>query len=283
MPPSRHSAEEQATHLSPDYCGSCYNAPPPPNAKKAGCCQTCDEVREAYAAISWAFGLGEGVEQCIREGYGVALNEHRHEGCRIEGDLRVNKVAGNFHIAPGRSFSNMNVHVHDLDTFFNTPVEGGHTFSHHIHHLRFGPNLPEQVSQRLRGKLPIEGMDHGANPLDDSEQRTDESSYNYMYFVKVVSTAYLPLGYKQKQGITGVQGNPADELVRLGTYGTGNDGSIETHQYSVTSHKRSLFGGDASGEGHKEVQHARGGIPGVFFSYVSPPAFPLSLAPQQLG
>jgi hypothetical protein len=44
-------------------------------------------------------------------------------------------------------------------------------------------------------------------------------------------------------------------------------GSIETHQYSVTSHKRSLAGG--AEEDHKERIHARGGIPGVFFSYVS--------------
>ena len=47
------------------------------------------------------------------------------------------------------------------------------------------------------------------------------------------------------------------------------DGSVETHQYSVTSHKRSLSGGNDAAEGHAERQHSRGGIPGVFFSYVS--------------
>lgn len=267
-----HAVDEVAIHLSPDYCGSCYNAPAPPNAKKAGCCQTCEEVREAYGAISWAFGLGEGVEQCVREGYGVALSEHRAEGCRIEGDIRVNKVAGNFHIAPGRSFSNMNVHVHDLETFFNSPIEGGHTFTHKIHHLRFGPKLPDLVRERMRSKaFPEIGMETGVNPLDGTEQATDETSYNYMYFVKVVSTAYLPLGHQQQKPVSQeLQGKSADELVRLGTYGTGIDGSIETHQYSVTSHKRSLFGGDDGKDGHKEVLHARGGIPGVFFSYVSP-------------
>lgn len=50
-------------------------------------------------------------------------------------------------------------------------------------------------------------------------------------------------------------------------YGHGESGSVETHQYSVTSHKRSLAGGTAQDEGHKERLHARGGIPGVFFSF----------------
>lgn len=54
----------------------------------------------------------------------------------------------------------------------------------------------------------------------------------------------------------------------VGTYGYSGDGSVETHQYSVTSHKRSLAGGDDGEDGHKERMHSRGGIPGVFFSYV---------------
>ncbi|TEY70442.1 hypothetical protein BOTCAL_0103g00250 [Botryotinia calthae] len=144
-----HNAEDSATHLDPNYCGACYGATPPPNAQKPGCCNTCDEVREAYASVSWAFGRGENVEQCEREHYGERLDSQRKEGCRIEGGLRVNKVIGNFHIAPGRSFTNGNMHVHDLNNFFDTPVPGGHVFSHHIHSLRFGPELPEEVFKKL--------------------------------------------------------------------------------------------------------------------------------------
>ena len=51
-----HADIDVATHLDPDYCGSCYSAPAPSNAIKSGCCNTCDEVREAYATNSWAFG-----------------------------------------------------------------------------------------------------------------------------------------------------------------------------------------------------------------------------------
>ncbi|KAL9110250.1 MAG: hypothetical protein Q9227_005157 [Pyrenula ochraceoflavens] len=256
-------AEEAAKHLDPTYCGSCYSAPAPPNAKKPGCCNTCDEVREAYASNSWAFGRGEGVEQCEKEGYGERLDAQRKEGCRIEGGIRVNKVIGNFHIAPGRSFSNGNLHVHDLNNYLDTPVH--HTFSHQIHQLRFGPQLPDDIAAKWTDH-------HHTNPLDDTEQSTDEPAFNFMYFIKVVSTSYLPLGWTEKRSTDSHSILPTD-LVPLGLHGQtlGSEGSIETHQYSVTSHKRSLSGGDDAEEGHKERLHAQGGIPGIFFSYdISP-------------
>lgn len=260
---SRH-ADEAAAHLDPSYCGGCYGAPAPANAQKAGCCNTCAEVREAYAGVSWSFGRGENVEQCEREHYSEHLDEQRREGCRIEGGIRVNKVVGNFHFAPGKSFSNGNMHVHDLENYFAGGGGAEHTFSHKVHHLRFGPQLPDDVVAKI-GKKGMAWSNHHLNPLDDTEQKTDEKAYNYMYFVKVVSTAYLPLGWDSKGSVFDLP----HELVELGNYGHGEAGSIESHQYSVTSHKRSLSGGDDSSEGHKERLHARGGIPGVFFSYVS--------------
>jgi hypothetical protein len=102
------------------------------------------------------------------------------------------------------------------------------------------------------------------NPLDNTGQNTDVKAFNFMYFIKVVSTAYLPLGWEKQAPVSS---KAADIL------GAGIDasykGSIETHQYSVTSHQRNLGGGNDAASGHKERLHARGGIPGVFFSYVS--------------
>ncbi|KAI9889553.1 MAG: hypothetical protein M1814_005156 [Vezdaea aestivalis] len=268
-PLNLHSEEESAPHIAPDYCGSCYSAPPPQGVVKPGCCQTCDDVREAYAQVSWAFGRGENVEQCQREGFTQRLDEQRNEGCRIEGGIRVNKVIGNFHIAPGRSFSNNNLHVHDLETYLTTPVEGGHTFTHEIHHLRFGPQLPDSIIKKM-GASNLPWTNHHLNPLDGEKQDTNDPAYNFMYFVKVVSTSYLPLGWEKKKP-SYEQRNIPHELVGLGAYGHEDDGSVEAHQFSVTSHKRSLLGGDDSQEGHKERLHARGGIPGVFVSYdISP-------------
>ena len=208
--------------------------------------------------MSWAFGRGENVEQCEREHYGERLDAQRSEGCRIEGNLRVNKVVGNFHIAPGRSFSNGNMHVHDLNNYFDSPVT--HTFSHQVHQLRFGPQMPDSLQKSVDSAW----TNHHLNPLDNTAQYTDETPYNYMYFIKVVSTAYLPIGSTKSAGQSS-----SDAVFPLGTHGMNADGSLETHQYSVTSHKRSLGGGTDAQEGHKERMHARGGIPGVFFSYVS--------------
>ncbi|KAK2606166.1 ER-derived vesicles protein erv46 [Conoideocrella luteorostrata] len=250
--------DETAEHLDPSYCGECYGATAPPNAQKAGCCNTCEDVREAYAAQGWAFGRGENVEQCTREHYAERLDEQREEGCRIEGELQVNKVVGNFHLAPGRSFSNGNMHVHDLKNYWETPNGKQHDFTHTIHQLRFGPQLPTALFQRM-GKNIMPWTNHHQNPLDGSRQMTNDPGYNYMYFVKIVPTSYLPLGWEKK-----VKNVP-------GHVDLNGEGSLETHQYSVTSHKRSLQGGNDAAEGHAERQHSQGGIPGVFFSYdISP-------------
>ncbi|KAI1920209.1 ER-derived vesicles protein erv46 [Ophidiomyces ophidiicola] len=256
--------DQVALHLDPNYCGSCYDGIPPENAQKPGCCNTCDEVRESYALRNWAFGKGEGVVQCEREGYGSKIDSQRHEGCRIEGILRVNKVIGNFHIAPGRSFTNGHMHSHDLKNYYETPVP--HTMAHIIHQLRFGPQLPDELSQKWKWT-----DHHHTNPLDSTSQETNDPKYNFMYFVKVVSTSYLPLGWDASQS-SEIHSRLANDAP-LGSQGIqfGEHGSIETHQYSVTSHKRSVEGGDDSAEGHKERIHTAGGIPGVFFNYdISP-------------
>lgn len=261
--------DDSADHLDPQYCGGCYGAPAPANAKKAGCCNTCEEVREAYALASWAFGRGENVEQCERENYAEKLDAQREEGCRIEGSLRVNKVVGNFHLAPGRSFSNGNMHVHDLKNYWDVPEGKSHDFTHTVHSLRFGPQLPDEVTRRIGSKAALPWTNHHMNPLDGTHQDTKDPNFNFMYFVKIVPTSYLPLGWDSSALKLG--GLLQDEKTGLGAYGTSEDGSLETHQYSVTSHKRSLAGGNDAAEGHAERLHSRGGIPGVFFSYdISP-------------
>ncbi|KLU81334.1 endoplasmic reticulum-Golgi intermediate compartment protein 3 [Magnaporthiopsis poae ATCC 64411] len=229
---SLHADEDAAMHLDPNYCGPCYGAPAPSNAAKHGCCNTCDE---------------------------------------IAGSLRVNKVIGNFHLAPGRSFSNGNMHVHDLKNYWDTPVDGGHSFSHVIHALSFGPQLPLEVQKRLSsGKsLPWADHSHQLNPLDGTSQETADPNFSFMYFVKIVPTSYLPLGWEGRRAKMATGNHDKDSWV--GTYGYSPDGAVETHQYSVTSHKRSLAGGDDAAEGHQERLHSKGGIPGVFFSYdISP-------------
>ena len=107
----------------PDYCGPCYGGKSP---NEDGCCNTCQDVRDAYQTNGWAIGDYNALEQCAREqylspstseyadfSYKENLQSQSHEGCNLAGFIRVNKVSGNFHIAPGRSFAINGMHVHD--------------------------------------------------------------------------------------------------------------------------------------------------------------------------
>lgn len=71
-----------------------------------------------FFAISWKFQLLTWYDdtdiQCKREGFVQKIKDEEGEGCNIHGSLEVNKVAGNFHLAPGKSFRHANVLLHDL-------------------------------------------------------------------------------------------------------------------------------------------------------------------------
>jgi len=149
------------------YCGSCFGAEKEPG----DCCNTCEDVRDAYLKKGWGFNA-QGVEQCEREGFTKNLMEQQGEGCEVYGYLEVNKVAGNFHFAPGKSFQQHHMHVHDLQPFqwaeFN--------LSHTIVRLSFGKEYPGVV-----------------NPLDTVAKIDAKSAGMYQYFVKVVPTIYQGL------------------------------------------------------------------------------------------
>ncbi|CAN6614324.1 ER-derived vesicles protein Erv46p [Trichomonascus vanleenenianus] len=214
----QHEEAEEKTR-DPNYCGSCYGAKP-----EGECCNTCEEVKRAYREIGWAFHDGSGIEQCEKEHYNLKLHEVKNEGCNIAGHVSVNKVEGNFHFAPGASFTRANQHSHDLSLFSKEDMP--FRLSHVINHLSFGPEVEGQAIQ---------------NPLDSTLKVAEEKLFNYHYFIKVVATRFERL---------------SGEVV-------------ETNQYSVTSHERSIVGG--RDEDHPNTMHRRGGIPGVFFSYdISP-------------
>lgn len=42
-----------------DFCGSCYGGSPPASA----CCNTCEEVRDAYVKRGWSFDDPEHIDQ----------------------------------------------------------------------------------------------------------------------------------------------------------------------------------------------------------------------------
>jgi hypothetical protein len=96
-----------------------------------------------------------------------------NEGCRIHGHLEVNKVAGNFHIAPGQSFQQHHVHVHSLQNIRLTMLNT----THYIDELTFGERFPNQI-----------------NPLSNTKQITnsnDNGAVLYHYYVKIVPSTYV--------------------------------------------------------------------------------------------
>lgn len=58
------------------------------------CCNTCEDVREAYRRRGWAFKNPDTIEQCRREGFSQKMQEQKNEGCQVYGFLEVNKVSG---------------------------------------------------------------------------------------------------------------------------------------------------------------------------------------------
>lgn len=49
-----------------DYCGPCYGGKSP---HEDGCCNSCQDVRDAYQANGWAISDYNAMEQCAREQY----------------------------------------------------------------------------------------------------------------------------------------------------------------------------------------------------------------------
>ena len=56
------------------------------------CCNTCEDVREAYRRKGWAFNLPDGIVQCEKEGWTEKLRSQKDEGCRVTGYIEVSKV-----------------------------------------------------------------------------------------------------------------------------------------------------------------------------------------------
>ncbi|KAL5524558.1 hypothetical protein ACEPAF_9698 [Sanghuangporus sanghuang] len=222
-----------------NYCGSCYGGVTP----ASGCCNTCEEVRQAYVNKGWSFSNPDSIEQCVREHWSDKLKEQANEGCNISGRLRVNKVIGNIHLSPGRSFQTNFMNIHELVPYLKDD-QSAHDFGHTIHQLSFEGDdeynfKKKEKSMDMKKKLGIVG-----NPLDGASGKAPHVQYMFQYFLKVVSTKF--------------------ELL---------DGqTVKTHQYSTTHFERDLTQG-AMGQTKDgvHVSHTNAGMPGVFINYeISP-------------
>ena len=53
------------------YCGPCYGGKSP---REDGCCNTCQDVRNAYQAQGWGINDYDSIEQCAREQYTTPIS-----------------------------------------------------------------------------------------------------------------------------------------------------------------------------------------------------------------
>ncbi|KIK57207.1 hypothetical protein GYMLUDRAFT_98832 [Collybiopsis luxurians FD-317 M1] len=222
-----------------DYCGSCYGGLAP----ASGCCNTCEEVRTAYINKGWSFSNPDAIEQCKKEGWSEKLKEQANEGCNIAGRIRVNKVIGNIHLSPGRSFQSSARNLYELVPYLRDDGNK-HDFSHTVHSLSFEGDdeydyRKSKIGREMKTRL---GLDR--NPLDDTTHRTTKAQYMFQYFLKVVSTQFRTLDGK----------------------------IINSHQYSVTHFERDITeGGLGDTPQGVHLQHGVAGIPGAFFNFeISP-------------
>lgn len=154
--------------LNPGRCESCYGA----ESGSRKCCNTCNDVRDAYTEKGWALKDFDTIEQCRREGVKTPVSAMTEEGCQIYGHIDVARVQGNLHIAPGRSMSRHHRHIHDLSAFESNLVNTSHT----IKTLSFGQDIPGQV-----------------NPLDGSVNIADHTSMSFQYYIKIVGSMFTNL------------------------------------------------------------------------------------------
>ncbi|KAG1695762.1 Endoplasmic reticulum-Golgi intermediate compartment protein 3 [Nymphon striatum] len=160
------SANSSKEILDPNRCESCFGA----ESEGLKCCNTCNDLKEAYRRKGWAIPDLSSIQQCVREGVQDENAQINKEGCQIFGFVEVNRVGGNFHIAPGRSFTQSHVHVHDIQSASTNK----YNTSHYINYLSFGRAIP--------GKN---------NPLDDTKQIADKGAVMFQYYVKIVPTKFI--------------------------------------------------------------------------------------------
>lgn len=267
--------ETQPSPLPAGYCGSCYGADAHPNQ----CCNSCDEVRRAYADKGWdVASVTTTAEQCQREHRDAHPASHElskpGEGCRLTGFLLVNKVAGNFHVALGETSSRGHGHVHQ----FNPASISKFNVTHTIHSLSFGDPLPgsKHAKNPLDGTfkgVPTEGSGAGGGGMMGVNGGTGTGVW--MYYLKVIPTLFDSKGtvsnefnLQAGQTAAGNSGSSASSatsasaaIAKHAATDSEAKGVIKTNQYSVTSQFRPAF----------LLGQRMNVIPGVFFVYeISP-------------
>ncbi|VVC92925.1 unnamed protein product [Leptidea sinapis] len=168
-PKKEELAKKNSSDVEIYKCGSCYGAA----LNESQCCNTCEDVKEAYKLRKWALPDLATIEQCKDDESLEKANLALKEGCQLYGYMEINRVGGSFHIAPGKSFTINHIHVHDVQPYsssvFNT--------THIIRHLSFGTDIKKANTAPLDGVIGL----------------AKEGAVMFQYYIKVVPTMYVTL------------------------------------------------------------------------------------------
>lgn len=233
-------------------CGDCYGA----QDDEIQCCQTCDDVKRAYAKRGWTF-VPKSIMQCAGEN-AVSNIQEQDEGCAIAGDLVLSAVSGNFHFAPGRHIADAR---HMLLTDIVALAYAKFNVSHVIKRLEFSQH------KILSTHMLIEDEDDDDDDDYKSAKRRRQTRIQRREMRKRRRLARRATASSQLAGarriITDGYGMHQYYLKVVPSYYRSLDGHITpAAKYSVTEHLRHV----APGSGR--------GLPGLFFYYeVSPVCF----------
>ena len=174
-PRNKPAFSREEVSAAKEGCGSCYGA----SANATHCCATCDDVREAYKEKAWSLPDPQTVKQCHDESYYASLRDQAAEGCHLWGVLRVARVAGNFHVGVGKSYTLGGAHYHDLAPLAGIDLD----VSHSISALQFGQPVPGRHS-------PLDGT----SVSSDAARARGGKPGQVQYFLKVVPTSHAKHG-----------------------------------------------------------------------------------------
>ena len=110
------------------------------------------------------------MSQCVEEGWSEKLKEQAHEGCNIAGRVRVNKVVGNIHLSPGRSFRSAARNLYELVPYLRTDGNR-HDFTHTIHKFAIEGDDEYDINKAKLGRDLKAKLGIAANPLDGTQGR----------------------------------------------------------------------------------------------------------------
>jgi len=153
-------------------CGSCYGA-----GEVGECCNTCDDIRNAYKKKGWAFTASHHVKLCVQEGVQEGLKAGL--GCMIHGNIELAKVGGNIHFAPSDALSHSQMPTHELVKFAMSGVDLSHT----ITSFSFGDEIPG-------AEYPLANVAKDMTETRKKHHLSDDQSGVYQYYIKVVPTEY---------------------------------------------------------------------------------------------